>query len=166
MSLTKPEFTKIMEKWLFDYLKENYSDDYNIEALVPSSNLSKLSNDSVKEIDGYSSFEFKPDVLGILSSKTDGEIKLVLLNRSTSAISLKEIGELQCYCRLAKPLLAFIASPKGLPEEVNLLLINEDMQKSILTYEKDSSIVAFRWDGNSKAIDKLSIFPIEKRDEF
>lgn len=159
MALTKPEYTKIMKIWLESYLKKKYSKEYDIEVLIPTSNLSKLSNHSLKQIPEYSSFDFNPDLLGILINKNNKKVELVFLNRSISAISLQEIGECICYCRLANPLEAFISSPKGLPTEVNLLLLNDEIQKRLLKYTADSSITIFKWDENSKKVDLKSIFP-------
>ena len=164
---TKPEFTDVMKSWLEKYLRGQYSKDYHICVLIPNSHLSKIAIDDVKKIDNYSSFEFAPDILGLLIPKISTEKpKLIFMNRSVSAISLKEIGELYCYSKLANPFLAFIVSPKGLSNEVNFLLLNKGIEKNLLNYYDDKFIITFRWDENAKKIDKKSIFPIEKQNEF
>lgn len=164
--MKKSEFEKIIEEWLLRFLKNRYSKDYDVKVTRPNSNLSKIALKEIKTIERYSSFEFKPDILGILSHKKSKKIKLIFLNRSISAISLKDIGELRLYSNLAKPELSLIASPKGLPEEINLLLLDKKIQESLLNYEKDKSIILFRWVINKNNIDKISIFPISKRKEF
>ena len=157
--VTKPEFTEIMKKWLEKYLKK-YSEEYSINIVCPNSSLSKIAIEDIKRVPDYASFEFKPDVLGILVNKTNKDVKLVFLNRSISAISLKEIGELICYSRLAKPIESFLVSTKGLPNEVNLLLLDKDNEKRILSF--DSNFVKiFRFDTEKDSIDQKSIYPIQ-----
>jgi len=152
-----------MKVWLENHLHDDYSNEYNIQVIIPDSNLSKIAIKSIKSIDGYNSFDFKPDVLGILSDKHTGKTELVFLNRSVSAISLKEIGELFFYSKLAQPIQSFIVSSKGLPNEVNLLLLNEDIEKRLLQYSNNGTIIIFRWDVESDSIDPKSIFPLNER---
>lgn len=160
--IPKEEFTKKMCKWLESYLIKKYANEYNVQVVLPKSNLSKLPIESLKRIEGYSLLDFKPDILGILSHKTNHTIRLVFLNRSMSAISLKEIGEMNCYSRLANPIQSFIVSPRGLPNEVNLLLLNSDTEKNLLEYN-NTSIIVFRWDVEKAKVDDKSIFPLSKR---
>jgi len=53
-----------------------------------------------------------------------------------------------------------------LSNEVNFLLLNKGIEKNLLNYYDDKFIITFRWDENAKKIDKKSIFPIEKQNEF
>jgi hypothetical protein len=164
MESKKDKFTEVMKKWLIKYLESKYSKDYTIEVLIPSGNISKIGNDSIKKIPNYSLLDFSPDVLGILTSKKSKEVSLVLLNRSTSAISVKEIGEMNIYSNIINPLLAFIVSLKGLPNEVNSLLLNDHTCKSLLTYH-NKSIIILKIDETGK-IDGRGIFPREFKDAF
>ena len=118
----------------------------------------------MKTISNFSSFEFKPDILGILTGKKSGTIELVFLNRRVSAISLQEIGELLCYCRVANPKEAFLCSLKGLPTEVSLLLLNNEIQDRLLKYNEGTYITIFKWDQIEKEVDLRSVFPSQKKD--
>ncbi len=161
MSSEKEKLSESLKTWLESYLNQKYSKDYDITVLIPSSNISKLPDPNIKKnIKNYGSLEFSPDILGILKEKKNDHAHLILLNRSTSPITLKEIGEMQCYCRLADPLEAFIISIKGLPQEINILLINDPISKSLLNYN-NKNIVVFTWDMSSNTIDPLSTFPLK-----
>ena len=164
--MDKKEFTTVLSGWLENYLKSIYSKTHNIEIVIPSSNFSKISNEKLKKIDGYTSFDFHTDLLGILENKKNNNVELVILNRSTSAVSLKEIGEMNCYSKLIKPKHCFIASLKGLPEEVNLILLSKDKEEKILKITKDLYITIFKWDESKNKIDPISIFPINERNKF
>jgi len=164
MESKKDQFTEVTKKWLKDYLESKYSKDYLIEVIIPNGNISKVGNDSVKKISNYSLLDFSSDVLGILTSKKSKEVSLVLLNRSTSAISVKEIGEMNIYSNIINPILAFVVSLKGLPNEVNSLLLNDNTCKSLLSYH-DKSIIILKIDETGK-VDGKGTFPREFKDVF
>lgn len=164
MSVNKREFEIASKRWLEGYLNKNFSNEYGIQVIIPKSNISRLPIAAIKKIDGYSFLDFRPDILGILENK--GKTELVFLNRSVSALSLKEIGELQCYSRLAKPLFSFIISPKGLASEVALLLLNKEIQKALLCYDKNKFITTFKLNIDDLSIEKTSMYPLEIRDLF
>lgn len=160
--MNKSQFTDIMQCWLEKYLKAKYRASYHVSTVIPTSNISKLPNRDIKDnVKNYSSLEFYPDILGILKHKTlTNKVEMVFLNRSLTSISLKEIGEIQCYCRIAEPLEAFIVSPKGLPQEINMLLLDDVISTSLLKYNSSKFINVFTWDDKKNAIEPRSIFPL------
>lgn len=162
--VTKDQYTKIVSDWLNNYLNLKYSKEYQIEVLIPDTNISKINNRSIKRVENYSLLDFCPDVLGILVSKRNNNVKLILLNRSISTISVKEIGEMNIYSNLINPELAFIVSLRGLPNEVNSLLLNEDICHSLLDYG-GKKIFILKIDGNKKVDNKVT-FPREFKDSF
>jgi hypothetical protein len=164
MSTDKQEFENAAKKWLEQFLVKTVAEKQTVNVLAPKSNISKLAIGAIKKIDGYSFMEFKPDILGILEGKEKTD--LVFLNRSISSLSLKEIGELQCYSRLAKPLFSFLTSPKGLASEVALLLLNKETQKSLLCYDDNKFIITFKLDPNNSTIETTSVYPLEMRHFF
>ena len=138
---------------------------FDIEVIIPQSNISKLAHPKIKKIENYTLFDFKPDVLGLLTSKANSEVKIVLLNRSVSAINVKEIGEMNIYSSISDPLDSFIVSPKGLPTEVNTLLLNDSIEASLLSYNNEKTIVLLKLLDNGK-IDNKNIFPRKLKDYF
>lgn len=161
--MNKNELTKRLAEWLKEFLATKYSSEYDVEILIPDSNFSKIANEKLKKVDGYTSLDFHTDVLGILENRKSKTVQLVLLNRSLSAISLKEIGEMNCYSKLINPKHSFLSSLKGLPEEVNLILMNKELENKLLKISDDLSIVVFKWDEEKDKIDSISIFPISQR---
>ena len=159
--MTKSQFTEILARWLFEFLNKNYSIEYEIEVIIPDGNLSKNPNQTIKKMDAYASFEFHPDILGLLTSKTNGKVESVLLNRSISAISLKEIGEMNCYSKILHSKHSFLASLKGLPDEVNLILLNNDVSDKVLKISERNTIHIFKWDEKKSEIDQITLFPID-----
>jgi hypothetical protein len=155
MASAKEILSEKLLSWLNEYLTEKYSSKYSVEVFIPKSYISKLPNDNIKKIPNYTSFDFKPDILGILKSKEEpNTVKLIFVNRSPSSLSLKEIGEIICYSRIANPEEAFLISPKALANEVNLILLDKVMQMNVLSYG-DKSVKIGKFDGERV----LHIFP-------
>lgn len=155
--MDKQKYTLFLSKWLKEFLCKKYP-DCDVEIIIPKSNISKITENSIQKLKDYSLMDFSSDIIGIIKSNKNGETKFVLLNRSISPISVKEIGEMNLYSKIIEPELAFIISLKGLPNEVNSLLLNSSTEESLLNYSDSKSIIIFRL--NEKGlIDKKTIFP-------
>ena len=160
--LTKQEFGKIIKDWLEKFLVNKYGKDYDIISIdFPARTLNLLNNNEIKKVKNISFFSFKPDLVGILKNKRSGSVELVIINRELRSIGLRELGEMQCYCRLAKPFLAMWFSLQGLAGPIDRL-INHNKKEGILEYN-DKKIIILRWDNFKKQIDKFSITPVEYR---
>ena len=159
--MDKQLLTDSVAVWLDSFLKKKYGDVYkSIRVVKPERNLNLLTDTSLRGISGYNSWEFKPDVIGLLTDQY-GKTDIVLVNRNTSSISLKEIGEMNCYAQLALPLLSMIISPKAASSEVNGILLDNKMQERILGYGGSSPLMVMGWDEveNHPMVD--SILPID-----
>jgi len=161
--MDKQELTKKTAEWLKDFLSKKYD---VLDVLIPESNLSKIRNEYIKSCKDYSSWEFKPDVLGIVKNRDNGEIELVLLNRSVSSISLKEIGELYCYSKLVNSKMSFLLSLNGVSNEVGILLLDTDAKKRLLNYGDGKEIVILSWDLKKNGVNYDSVIPFEKKSLF
>lgn len=159
--LTKLEFNEVLIKWLEDFL-ENKFPKSNIEVFSPEGVLSKSNHPKIKKIANYPFFEFKPDIVGVL--EINDKFELVILNRELRAFSLKDVGEMQCYCRISNPRLAFMASLQGIAPQIDKL-INHNKKHEIISYDHNS-IKIFRWDDELNKIDQFSITPLEERNFF
>lgn len=163
--MDKQIFTHTLRDWLENFLKKKYSLSHEIILVtIPNTSLSKMNNEYIKQIANYSAWEFKPDILGILKEKGSGKLELVLLNRSTSALSLKELGEMNCYARLTGSFLAIVASLNGVSNEVNILLLEDSIRNRVLEYGDNQSLIVIGWDEKNNRINKDSIIPFEQRD--
>ena len=165
--MDKNKLTKVLTTWLPNFISKSFGFEYEVlEVINPIQQLARLNNSYIKSMPNYSSWEFKPDVVGILRRKSDSTIKLVFINRTTSGISLKEIGELHCYANLAKVDFAFLVSTSGVSNEVNILLVDKSIRSRVLGYEDGKSICLFSWNEDSAGVNKNSILPIEMRNYF
>jgi len=167
ITMEKQEFTDKITKWLKSFLSQKFVETHNVlDVIIPGSNLSKIQNSSIKLCPNYSAWEFKPDVCGILKNKKTGEIELILANRSTSSISLKEIGEIYAYSKLANSKLSLLFSVNGVSNEVGILLLDSEIKKRLLNYGDGKEIVILSWDENKNDVNRSSIIPFEKKSLF
>lgn len=165
MASEKDRYSEIAAGWLQGYLRKHYLKTHDVHVEIPKSKISHLTGELIKTVENYPLLDFKPDVLGILVDKKTSKTSLVFLNRSVSAISVKEIGEMNVYGIVANPLLAFLVSLKGLSNEVNALLLNSNIESSLLGYGNNRRIVLFKLDEDG-SIDKETIFPRDLKEIF
>lgn len=165
--MEKQELTEKIAKWLKSFLSKKFVETHDVlDVIIPESNLSKIQNGSIKLCKNYSSWEFKPDVFAILKNKKTQDIELVLVNRSIGSISLKEIGELYCYSKLADSKLSLLVSLNGVSNEVGILLLDENIKKRLLNYGDGKEIIILSWDKNKDDINRNLIIPFEKKSFF
>ncbi len=165
--MDKIQLTDALFVWFPKFIKQNFPDQYDLlEIIKAPQQLSRLNNQHIKNLQNYSSWEFKPDLLGILKSKIDSTIKLAFINRTTAGISLKEIGELYCYAKLANANFAFLVSTSGVSNEVNILLVDKSIRTRVLGYDCNKSICLFSWNEEKRNANKDSVLPIEMRNLF
>jgi hypothetical protein len=162
--MDKHQFTKELVSWLKQFLEIKYRNEYSaIEVIAPDRDLKRLNHPDLRNIEGSHAWEFTPDIIAILKGN---QTRIVLVNRSINAISLKEIGEMYCYAQLSNPLLAMVISPKAASSEVNGILLDKLMQQQILTYDNDNQIMVLGWSEDNKKIELNSVIPLEKKNFF
>jgi hypothetical protein len=165
--MDKEQLSKQILHWMKDFLIKKFSNDYDLlDVLIPESNLSKLPILHIKSIPNYSSWEFKPDLIGILKNKITGEVSLAIANRTTSSISLKEIGELHTYAKVLDAKFAILISTNGPSNEVNILLLEQSISDRLLKFNNKTSLLIATWDIGKKAISQESILPLDYRNKF
>ena len=101
--MDKDELSRRIKDWLTHFFNDNYKDTYSLlDVIIDPTVLSRINNKHIKSLANHSSWEFSPDILGIIENKLNKDIGIVFINRTVSSISLKEIGELFLYSKLAK----------------------------------------------------------------
>ncbi len=155
--MNKDQLSLELKDWLRSYLSRRAEIEV-IDVIIPESNISKLNIGSIKLLSGYSTWDFKPDVLGIVQLVESGEVKLVLLNRTTSAISLREIGEIRLYSQLVDPLMSFLISLNGVSTDVAVLLLDNQIEQRLLKYADEKEIIIITWSEGSMKQD--SVIPL------
>ena len=154
----KDVFVKDVVRWLKDFLKKKYT-EYNVEVIDRPGSLNKLENEKIKTIDSIGLLNFGPEILGILEHKTTKKIEIVLVESELKAYGVTNIRKMLCWCKIAKPKLAIMASKIGLSHEVHKM-INHGGKHKILSFD-EQNIKIFRWDQEKDEIDKLTITPRE-----
>ncbi len=164
--MNKNQLTDSIAKWLKIFLDIKFSKNYEtIKIFKPKRNLNLISDEMLSSISGISSWEFKPDIFAAMT-KTDGSSDLIIVNRSISSISLKEIGEMNCYAQLSAPIIAMIVSPQSGSSEVNGILLEDEMSKRILDYGGKHPISIVGWNESLSQPEINSILPIEMQSFF
>ncbi len=162
--MDKNDLDQKIAKWLKNFLTKKLSPSHELlEVIIPESNLSKLADGNIKSRSDYSAWEFKPDVVAVLKNKSNGKIELVLVNRSLSALSLKEIGELYCYSKLVNAKLSFLVSLNGVSNEVSVLLLENEIRQRLLHYGDGNEIIIFSWNEKDDEVDANSVIPLDKK---
>ncbi len=165
--MDKNKLSSELATWLPIFINDNFKSEFEIlEVHTSPSQIAKINSLHIKSLPNYSSWEFSPDVLGVLKRKSDNTIQLALLNRAVSGLSLKEIGELHCYAKLTKACFAFLVSTAGVSNEVNILLVDKPIRDRLLNFAHDKSITIFTWSESLSAVIKNSILPVEMRPFF
>ena len=161
--MNKNDYIKLSEEWIMDFINFHYKDENLSIEIHNRTKLSSISEGLIKEIDGHSLFDFTPDIFVIFKTN-DNNIEFFIINVSTESISLKEIGEMNLYTKIAKPKYSMIISLKGIAKEVNLVLSNEDKEKSLLEVGDGSYVSIFQLN-ESKEVKEERILPFSKRQE-
>jgi hypothetical protein len=109
-----------------------------------------------KAYPGSEAFEIEVDLTGIL--RRGSKFELAFVECKTAAITLKDIGQILGYSRVALPRLAVILSPGGLSQSVGLLL-NTYNRTDILEYGTGKRLKVGVWDLAKKQVDPGSVYP-------
>jgi hypothetical protein len=162
--MDKDELSRRIKDWLTQFFNDNYKDTYSLlDVIIDPTVLSRINNKHIKSLANHSSWEFSPDILGIIENKLNKDIGVVFINRTVSSISLKEIGELFLYSKLAKVEFSFLVSSVGVSNEVNILLVDNDIRKRLLNFDINKNITIFTW---NESININSVLPIDSRKFF
>lgn len=163
MSKQKKDLTLEISNWFFNLVKKLFEPEYVIlESATPSSILAKVNSAHLKKFDNYSSWEFRPDIYVVLKNIKSGKQELCISNRSDSALSLKEIGELKCYSQIVESKLSLLISPRGTSTEVGILLSDKDTQDRLLKFDNNTILIG-TWDETTKQVQSESIIPFGHR---
>lgn len=156
--MTKTELTKKLKIWLKSYIESNLSYEYQLlEVIAPSTTLAKLNNDNIKSFYNYPAWEFTPDICAVLKNKDTEELKLYLVNRHTSALSLRDIGEAFVYAKLCNPVSYFLISTKGVSNEVNILLVDDETRNRLLLTPNGSDLKILTYDETNDIVDTTKV---------
>lgn len=101
-------------------------------------------------------FEIRVDVTGIMRRKD--RALLALVDCKTGPISLKDVGPLLAYSRVASPAFGLIVSPSGVSNALRSLLRNRKGM-SLLEYGHRGALKIAKWDLQQGRVDFRSVVP-------
>ena len=156
--MTKNEFTKAVEKWLFDFIEKQ--DDLELIKIYKSENLSKLNDYNLDGTSKFSNCDFVCD-FSALVQLNDGTKDVILVNRYDSSVGLTMIGEMFVYNRIAKPFLSLIISSKGHSSEINNVLLDKKISDRLFCVDGNMYLFSL----NEQVVED-SILPVDTRNEF
>ncbi len=150
-----------IEKWLNRYLVDNYQ-EYDV--ITTSESSSKTLDVVLKKyglnIDELEGLLIKIDIIGILQkSKSHDGIKLVFVEVKDELLTLKDLGQLWGYTKLANPTESFLISSEGLG--TLQIIFDVHNRKDLLVYgENNEKLMKIaKWDNSRKIIDYSTIIP-------
>ena len=152
-------------EWLHRFLSARFSKG-QVEVLdTHKSDLNRLISSrglhGCFESDVWRTYEIRTDITAFLQGgKARG---LVFVECKLGSISLRDLSQLLGYCRIARPLMAFLVSPVGARGSLRSL-VNVYGRTDVLEYDWPKgkmarSIVVARWNEASRDLDMTSVLP-------
>ena len=144
-------------EWLRKFLKGRHRnsdvDVYDTHKI----NLSKFlqNNELQNYFPEFSAFDIKVDITGIIKSKKS--VKLAFVECKTDPITLKDVGQILGYSKVANPDYSFIISPSGLSSPLSVLLQTFG-RYDLLEYGSRKIRIA-KWNLERMEIDSNTILP-------
>lgn len=103
---------------------------------------------------------------GLIVRKTGGSLPagIHLLNATSSAISLKDVGIMNVLLRVTGAGVSAIFSPKGISEEVRLVQADPEVSDRLFTHGARGKILLLPWQSENNSVIKNAIVPLEFSD--
>jgi len=145
-------------KWFKIYLQARHS--HSVVKVYDShkTNLSRLLFEKglYRFFPEYNAFDIKIDITATIKSKRNFDLAFV--ECKLKPITLKDVGQIVGYSRVARPKYAFIISPEGISGALSSLLLTYG-RYDILEYALNRRIRIAKWDIIRKEIDSSSFLP-------
>lgn len=154
------ELYEPMRKWLHTYLSDKYKgwEVITVDSHARTLDLYLEEYGVISEYPYTVGLDIQIDVLGII--KRDGKSKIVFIEAKKTQLTLRDLGQLWAYCKLCKPLEAFLLSSCGLGS-LNKIFLNLG-RTDLLNYGHDGLVDTMfvgKWDLTTNSIEYKSIIP-------
>lgn len=158
--MTKAEFEKIIEQWIIEFI--NSDRDLTLITIFKNKNISRVSHPILNSMPQAKLCDFNCDFCVLVKHANIG-YQLILINRFTKSIGIKDIGEMLIYAKISVPLYAFLISINGHSTEINNILVNEVISLPLFKYDNEKYIILFALNNKVK---EDSVLPIYVREFF
>lgn len=153
-----------VEQWLHAYLQARYPrhsirtaicSAQRLNALIRRSGIGNLLPDE------WLSWDVQVDVVGFACGNQD--IAIALIECKNKPISLAHLSQIIGYCRVVKPQIGMIVSPKGISDSLKQLLITFG-RSDVLIYEEHQGrtpkrVILARWNPHMNSPEAGSVIP-------
>ena len=147
--------------WWSDKLKSRTStDSAEVELVIPRSNLNLVDVRNIQAVDKSPFWRFRPSAL-LVETRLSEAARFHVLTVSSSAISLKDLGELNCYMRIIGASSGLAASVRGVSNEVRLIQADAQIRKRVFEPGNNQFMFAAAWSETERSIESLSVIPTE-----
>ena len=156
----------VLEKVTLDWLKDriNKTPDINLSGIFLKKNLSTINHSYISNHPLIAALDFTCDITAIIQYESSKKFDLILINRYSKSIGIREIGEMRVISNLVNPYFSAIISPTGHSSVINNIVVNEQISNELFSYSNKHFYI-FSID-NQGEINKESIIPANFRSVF
>lgn len=156
--MREQELYPLLSKWLNRFLRGRHG---KAEINVFDSSKTKLSNLLFRQhltryFPYYNAFDIQVDITGIVEKKNAA--LLAFVECKANDITLRDVGQIWGYSKVASPEYSFLISPTG-PSESLLYLLKTFGRYDLLEYRKNKRIIIANRDIQRKDLDYGSVLP-------
>ena len=156
--MREKELYPAISKWLYQFLSDRYG---RSQICVFDSSRTKLSRllfkyHLTRHFPHYNTFDIQVDITGIVEKKST--TLLAFVECKLNDITLRDVGQIWGYSKVASPEYSFLISPTG-PSESLLYLLKTFGRYDLLEYQKNKRTIIGNWDIKRKDLDYASILP-------
>ena len=160
------DLVSTIAEWWSDNLSSRSDTPYSkFRALVPSSNLNLLDDPAVQRASGSPFWRFRPSAL-VIEELAESHARFNVVMVFSNAVSLKDVGELNCYMRLMGAPNGLVVSPRGVSNEVRLLQAERNVRARLFEPNPSQRIYAALWNPEMGCVEASSVLPLEARELF
>jgi len=158
MMIVEKDLYPELSIWLSRFLSDRHR---KAQVRVLDTSKTKLSKvifeeNLVEYFPHYNTFDIQVDVIGIV--QTNKRVLLAIIECKLNSITLRDIGQIWGYSKVANPEYSFIISPSG-PSESLYTLLKTFGRYDLLEYRPNKRTIIANWDRDKKDLDYSSILP-------
>jgi hypothetical protein len=150
--------------WFENYVKRTAGNATStFDLLVPSrtQDLFRIEHPALQQHPTSHLWRFKPSALVIETNTETSHSYFHVLVVVSDSISLKDVGELNCYARIAKAKTGCLISSKGISNEVRLVQAELSVRNRLFVPHEGGKLFLVQWDEDKKSAITDSVIPIE-----
>ncbi len=144
--------------WLGEYLSGKFKRAKIIVSPTPFKRLHDflVENNLDMHFPQSAAFDIKVDIVGVILRHEKAD--MAFIECKINPLSLKDVGQLLGYSKVAYPIFSLLLSPKGFSPYLQMLL-QVYGRHDVLNYDHNKTILMAKWDIVKQDLDYTSIIP-------